>query len=640
MFKPLRMTRVRIIAHKRYLEPLLSSLQDLGVMQIEQLPEKVLSLLKNSEEIDYKAIADLAQRFRGLESLLIPHHLAKKFTFHSIEELTEQASSIAIDAGVSQIRKELDEIAANVKETDSRLALLKKIEYFSGDLSALNSRNIVSFAVYGQQLKELSLALAGRSKEIFSASLPNSTTIFSMKRGDEKDFAAVAEKYKVTVEFIPAMSGKIPQNTKQLRHSLTVASERKRALEEELSAISMSYYPIVSALKEQLDIEMDKVEIVSRLGKSASSIAIEGWVPEESVQRLEVLVKEVTENGYVMERIKTKDLPPTKMQNPVGTRLYEFFIRFYSIPQSTEIDPTVMFALAFPVFFGFMVGDFGYGLLMLLLALFIIHRVNHPPKVSRLPKAITSFISLLISRDSLKVLAKSIIPGAIIAMILGIAFNEYFGFHLPYTALFNVETGLAHLLVVAGWIGVFMVESGFFLGFLNKYAQGENRHAIAKLGWMAAGAGMVILGLNVLHQAPLGLNNLTAALSYLLLAMGIISIMVFEGSRGLMELPSLISHMLSYTRLVGILLASVILAEVIDLIFIGGWHHSIILGIVGTFILIIGQLFNITIAMFEPGIQGARLIYVEFFSKFFAGNGRLFRPFAAQRSRTLSRFKI
>ena len=106
----------------------------------------------------------------------------------------------------------------------------------------------------------------------------------------------------------------------------------------------------------------------------------------------------------------------------------------------------------------------------------------------------------------------------------------------------------------------------------------------------------------------------------------------------MMELPSIISHILSYTRIVGILLASVILADVIDFIFLKTLHHTIPYIITGFLILFIGHIFNIILGVFEPGIQGARLIYVEFFSKFYHGNGRHFKPFGIRRRFTYDQY--
>ena len=64
------------------------------------------------------------------------------------------------------------------------------------------------------------------------------------------------------------------------------------------------------------------------------------------------------------------------------------------------------------------------------------------------------------------------------------------------------------------------------------------------------------------------------------------------------------------------------------------------LAILGVVILVVGQLFNLVLALFEPGIQGARLIYVEFFSKFYHGQGRPFTPFKGRRTHTLSQMEM
>jgi V/A-type H+-transporting ATPase subunit I len=636
------MERVRFIVHKQYFDEVLSALQDIGVVQIETLPESATALLSTGEPLDYGETSSLAQRFRGLESLLYPQPVTKKVLFSNIADLKKDADAIKIDERVTNIRKELDYLDAETKDADARLQLLAKMDGSDGDLSVLSSQSIVSFVAEGhvKQLDgfadALRQALPGRLVE----TRLKRVIIFSIRRGDEKDFGQPAEKFKVRIESVPQMTGTVAHNRKHMEDRSMIAEGKRRALEAELFSISQRYYSLVSALREQLDLEMVKFEVANKLGLTKSIAVFEGWMPEESLHRVRKLLRGITKDRIVIDIVHTKEEPPTLMKNPVTFKLFESFIRFYSLPKTDEIDPTIIFAVAFPVFFGFMVGDGGYGLFMLGLSLWLLHRVNHPPKKSHIPKPISSFISTIVSPNGLRILAKSIIPGSIIAIILGAVFNEWFGFQLPYTALFNVTAGLSTLLVLAGWIGVFMVSLGFVLGFLNKLAIGEKKHAIAKLGWLAAAIGFVILGLNVLHKADLGVGNPVALLSYALLAGGIITIVKCEGANAIMELPSLISHMLSYTRLVGILLASIILAEVIDLIFISSWHHSILLGIIGTIILIVGQLFNIVIALFEPGIQGARLIYVEFFSKFFEGNGKPFKPLLSERQRTLSRFKL
>ena len=639
MFKPATMSRIRLIIHKKYFDNVVSALQDIGVMQIESLPEEVP--ITKGEGLDYKQISDYAQRFRGLESLLYPLGVQKLYTFHSIDELISQANGVIIDQRVTTISKELDSIETELTEISSKLGLLQRLGGFKHDMAILSTKNVVSFIAYGHQLEQLREEVRTKLKNVSVIDIEGAA-IFSARRTEEKDFSAVAEKAnRVTFEVIPQMKGTIHSNISALEHNRSGYLARKKSLQAELASISEKWYPLVSAIREQLDIEMEKVEIANKLGTTASIVAIEGWIPTEEIVKVDGLIKRITDNRYILEHVRTKDRPPTKMENPVTARLYEFFIRFYSIPKSNEIDPTIMFAVVFPIFFGFMVGDAGYGLFILVLAIWLVHHIDHPPKKSWVPKAISGFVSRMITMPSLKILAKSIIPGAILAILLGVLFNEWFGFHAPYTTPFNVEMNLPTLLNTAGWIGVFMVCFGFILGFLNKWANGDHHHAYAKIGWLLAAVGVVIFGLNILHKAVMGPSNPIALASYALLAVGIGIITKFEGLNGLMELPSLVSHMLSYTRLVGILLASVILAEVIDLIFMKSLNSgNILLGFVGILILFIGQAFNIIIAMFEPGIQGARLIYVEFFSKFFEGNGKQFKPFSTQRRHTLTRFKL
>lgn len=640
MFKPSKMTRIRIIINRSYFEHVISAIQDIGVMQIETLPEKVTSLLNPGEEVDSKRTSDYAQRFRGLESLLYKQHSEKMFSFNSIDDLMQKADSVKIDERVAAIRKELDEIDVSVKDVEGKLTLVNKLVGFNYDLSILNSENIISFVAYGRQLDLLEQEVRSMTKSRIIIKL-DSYIIFSLKRVEIKQFSTVAEKYKVQLEVIPAeLSGKVPEQKKELENSLTLLLSRKHSLEEELRSISHVHYPLVSALREQFDIEMEKIEIANKLGFSKSIIAMEGWTPSEDINKLEKTLREVTKNHFILEKVKSEDHPPTRLDNPVTLKLFELFVKFYSLPKNDEFDPTIVFAIAFPLFFGFMVGDAGYGALFLVVALWLLRRIKIRQKLDDTSGALGGFVKNIVSDNGLAILAKALLPGSIIAIILGIIFNEFFGFHAPYATPFDVTKGLPTLLNIAGWTGVFMVSFGFIIGFLNKIAVGEKKHAIGKLGWLAMAWGIVIFGLAVLHRSSLGLDNISAVVSYVLMVGGLATIFSVEGPNGLLELPSIVSHILSYTRLVGILLASVILAEVINMLFVSSLHsNSVLLILGGIVLLIVGQAFNIIVALFEPGIQGARLIYVEFFSKFFEGNGKAFKPFMNQRKHTLTRFK-
>jgi len=175
---------------------------------------------------------------------------------------------------------------------------------------------------------------------------------------------------------------------------------------------------------------------------------------------------------------------------------------------------------------------------------------------------------------------------------------------------------------------------------------------LVKIGWLAVGWGIVLLGLALISGDAINPTwdrlievNPIAYMYYVLIFGGIALMVACDKSKGpmkvmaLMEVATIISHILSYTRLIGILLASVILAHTIDYIFLKSINIGLPLAALGIMILFIGHLFNIIIGVFEPGIQGARLVYVEYFSKFYRGNGRAFKPFGSLRRFTENQFK-
>jgi V/A-type H+-transporting ATPase subunit I len=640
MLIPRKMKKVRIYSVKQNEEAILSALHDLGIFQVEpvSLSSDLISSLPQTES--YAKLSELSRKVRDLEMSLYPNETDEKRLFKDVKELVSAAENIDIYERVKSLKEKEGVLLSSLKFLNERVSALDRISFYDGDLSYLNGENISSFIIKKEEGIAEKLRTLGETILLQGQSY----VIAAVQKNALSKFGELAKDEKLEVVPVPIYSGKVKENLAAEELERNGKLKELNQVKEELEEISRDYFANVAAIREQLDIEMKKIDVTSKLSGTNSAIILEGWVPAEEYGMMNEALSNVTGGQIVSEEVETDEIPPTSLKNYRGTKLFEFFIRFYSLPQSVDIDPTLIFALVFPIFFGFMIGDVGYGVTILLISIWLIRRVNHPPKKSRIPKFLSRFVMTMMKPRSLRVLAKAMLPGAIIAIALGILFDDYFGFSLPYPHFALISSfGIKKLLLLSGYVGVAMVSLGLLFGFVINYVHGHRKEAIGKVGWLMVAYGIVILGLEVIRNSTSGLNPVITKIDFLaypLLFAGLGVVVYAEKAQALIEVTTIISHILSYTRLVGILLSSAILALVFDDIFLSTLHHSILFLIFGFVILIIGQMLNLVIAIFEPGIQGARLIYVEFFSKFYKGNGREFRPFSSPRNYTIRQFSL
>ncbi|MDC8451815.1 MAG: V-type ATP synthase subunit I [Candidatus Nitrosotalea sp.] len=665
VLKPVPMGRIAVLGLRNERQTVISILHDLNVVQLEPLSKDVATLVRNERDNEiFRQVSDQLLRMKALKTVLPPIEATQCQRFTSMDQIMQAAKSINIDDKVATLEKEKEHLLTQLKETENNIKLVEEFSFFPEDFDVLQLKMAHSYfgRVDSKNYASFKKALDVNSQDVFIYPKEGKDTtnlvLVTFPNFPPHALATVVQEYDVKMEAVPKLEGKADQLLQNLKSKQTDISNKLKEVERQLDEISKAHYVNIVCIEEQLEIENKKLEVIDNLGVTSDSFALEGWIPKSKIGQLRSIFEKNTK-GTMLFELETDEHPPTQFDNPKRFKLFEAFIRFYSLPEGKEFDPTIIFGIFFPIFYGMMVGDAGYGLFILLVCRWVIRRIEGGKRdINIMPSMLSKFALNILKRRQMVKLAKAMTPGAIIAIGLGFVFNLYFGFHLngylfgflnthlglhlpADGTIFSPITSLRKLLLIAGYIGLGMVTFGLILGILNSMREGLKKHAIGKMGWLLFGWGVVLFGLALMHHQHVNPVHSTTGAAYIGLMIGGIGLMfVGEGPRAIMELPSIVSHILSYTRLIGILLASVILADVIDFIFFKTLHHGIPFIVLGTMILFIGHIFNIIIGVFEPGIQGARLIYVEFFSKFYHGNGRAFRPFGTSRKFTYDQYEL
>ena len=445
-------------------------------------------------------------------------------------------------------------------------------------------------------------------------------------------------------------------------------------IEARLATLRERYAGFLTAAKAHLEVVVEKAEAPLRFAVTDHTFLVEGWVPERDFSKvsdeiggmLGVFVSEL--ETTVEHESGQPEEPPVLLQNPRPAKPFEMLINMYGTPSYRELDPTFVFYLAFPMMFGIMVGDAGYGLVWMVYGLWLFRRWKSRPW------------------DFWKNLLVGFIWGGFWAFVFGtFVFAEAFGipFHAPVAAnlsraeAFNWSDNILHVqipiepfleklhqvsdfIVLSIAIAYLHLGTGFLIGVVNE-ARHSKRHAAGKVGWFLILTGLftVIMdraarwpGLGqTIWNGPLGWfpkagismpnlgftdQNPIPMLSLYLLGIGVVAMLVTEGPLHIMEVFGLLANVVSYARLAGIGVAeeAVIFAlNTIGLNFlVFPWIDSgnIVSLIAGLVVLFLSNLLIFLLSTISGTIQALRLHYVEFFIKFYHGTGTLFRPFGVR----------
>jgi V/A-type H+-transporting ATPase subunit I len=396
---------------------------------------------------------------------------------------------------------------------------------------------------------------------------------------------------------------------RRLVAGLEAAEARTAELEAELVDLGRRHGAQVAALEAVLRDRAAESAALAEALESEHLVVVSGWVPADRVEEVRRTVEaELGPAAAVVERPLRpgeEREAPVAFQNRSVLRPFEELASFVSVPRYGSLDPTPYVAMTLPVFVGLMVGDVGYGLVLLALLALAKRRWPRSSVLSRaLPIGVLAGVS-------------TIAFGFLFGELFGEAGARAVGLHPVWL---DRREATVEFLVLAIAIGAAQVVVGLVLGMLNALLLRSRSMLLERVAMLV---GLVAVALVLGWLA----GPLPAALGYLGAAALVAAVAVLVATLGLagpIELVGTVGNILSYARLMAIGLASVMLAVVANEL--GALTDNLLVG--GLVALLLHSL-NIALGFFDSSIQGLRLHYVEFFSKFVVPGGVRFAPFTS-----------
>jgi V/A-type H+-transporting ATPase subunit I len=655
MLKPTKMTKVLIAGTKDTLESTIFTLHKMNLLHITDYAEG---------DADFKIGRPLKQASRFSEHLISLRAISNQLGVTQKEpvvKLNSKTLSPQIGEKITKLQKEVSSHFDELRNIEFKLKekedLVSSVRPFFGLPLSIDSyygyETLKVFTGYIAADITSRVSTVTKNFELFTGEYEK-RKIFALfvPKTFEGEVQKILQDERSYVELkVPELKGNPPVIIDGLIKEITSLKNKEASIKGELEIIKKEYAEFVVAADEYLSVETQIAEAPLRFASSPNAFIIDGWVPTEQYVELETKLNKIPGGlAYVTkldEKVQDEDIP-VKLQNPMAARPFELLIDTFATPKYREIDPASIVFITFPLFYALMLGDVGYGLIVAGLALVIKNKfktggLNSLALILFLSGVLSVLLGVVYGEFFGFPLFNMEVKGEMEHGLLGIAGPMISGFHIPVHRFGEVQA----LLLITLIIGIVHILLGLMIGFRNIAIEHDIKHAVyAKGSWMMILIGGVAaiakLMPALMAKTPIDTGNPIFVGGSLLGIIGIILLIKGEGFIYVLELPTLLSNVLSYTRILAIGLSSAGIALAVNRLtmdlFIkpGGEYLSggIVLALVGVVILFIGHLINLLLGILGPGLHSLRLQYVEFFTKFYEGGGTKYLPFGHNRKYT------
>lgn len=657
------MKKVSIILHQSYLEGSIKKLHELGLIQIINIQKEEQTHDQTGENVDVppevtvynalevrltKVIEILSKAKsspKGLKTLLRPEMPEVK----TVNNRSAQEISSDVDHILQTLEKSIIEMDETIKQFKEKKAkneeLIRHVSLFKPfacDLDDLKDSALVVVTVgKTKQFEQLEKQLqpdepiALLSKEYGTGKKKEWAVILAGHVTEKEKVDKLSREYLTVFDF-KAFSGSPTDVVEQIQQEQARLDEEIQQVTQNLTTHALEHLSTLYALREEVQIEKARKEIMKNFTQTQTTYSIKGWALEKNQEAIHTVL-DTTCDGYCHLSFDipstNPDTPPTYLETPKWATTFRTFLEMFAMPKYNEINPTIFMGIFFIVFFGFMLGDAGYGLVIMLLSLFAYVKFG---KYSALVKN-WGFLGIWLG-------VSTTIAGLLLNSFFGDFIPRFIyqdptkplysitiaGIHLPLDALGDPLTILTLALV----FGLIHLNLGIVLGLIQAIKQKNYKMFFTQyFSWIPLQiGGGTLIGVFILRWEVSPLMMYTAIL---LTIAGVLLLFKHAGPIGFFGITGYVGDWLSYARLLALGLATSGMALAFNVV---GELIPALVPVVGILllpvVLVLAHTANLGIQALGAGVHSLRLQYVEFFNRFYEGGGEEFDPFEIKRKYT------
>ena len=664
------MKKTSIIIHQNYVETVVKNLHETGLMEIIDISKDDLNLeIKSKNDLinfEFDTCTNYKDRFskliniltkvirkkKGIKAFLNPDlPKIKIIEDKTLDEMYSYAEGFLnkIEKDILEDEQKLHKLDDETKKINLNIQQLNYIKDFNVDvLDIRESKYLIIKAGKTTDIKSIRTQIEGLEKSLiyskqFGTGKKAEWVVIVVSYISEKEIIEKIFREIVSEFNFQGLSGFPKDILKSLEKEKEQINKETKKIVKLLCDLADHYLSDLLALREELQLEIVKIEASNNFVKTNYTYIIRGWILEKNQVALKESLALVSDDHEICNFESPSlnpDNPPTYYDTPSWAGSFKTILELFATPKYNDINPMFFAGIFFILFFGFMLGDAGYGIIILIFSLYGYFKLGkHSPFFKE-----WSFMGIWLGVTTTVVgfLTNGFFADLIPRFIYGdpnkpLYSLDIMGVHLPVDGLRNPII----LLTVALILALVQLNLGIALGMLQAYRNKEYRALFLQYGsWipLQVGGGLLI-GHMILDW---NLETIFVYIAIIVTLLGIILLFIHtRGPVGFFSITGYVGDWLSYARLIalglstaGMALAINVVGElVIQMIPLIGFVIFII-------VMIIAHLANLLIQSLGAAVHSLRLQYIEFFNRFYEGGGREFTPFKIKRVYTKTKEKM